>query len=361
MAARILDMTGKVCGRLKVIGLYDDRVKDGRKGVFWKTVCECGKETIVEGYELRRGHTKSCGCLKVEYGSEKKIVGTTEIKITPEILIDIRKMVKMTPGMKQYEQTDLIADKYPQFAPKSIPGYIVCANVSDKVFQMYLDGKFSMGTLRVLGGCESSALSDFLADEFIERHMTVGQLEEAKAIMKRKDAKSWDDALKMATKEYIPEIEPPKPRKTKYQTMPGALPEAPKSFEDLLNDILTSGTLWRMKVQMAIDMAPFAPQSGYHNWTVFNKIYMLRHTLKENFEFVDQRVKEYLDQMLQMGNVAQGNGSDAAQTAKENEHVDATTGRSADDGTEGRGTGDQGLPEGSGQAVPPSGPGVVQA
>ena len=37
-----------------------------RKGWIWKCQCQCGNETLVEGYLLKNGKTKSCGC----YGQE---------------------------------------------------------------------------------------------------------------------------------------------------------------------------------------------------------------------------------------------------------------------------------------------------
>ena len=42
---------------------------------YYKCKCECGKETIVEGYSLKSGHTKSCGCLKneIDYGKSRRL------------------------------------------------------------------------------------------------------------------------------------------------------------------------------------------------------------------------------------------------------------------------------------------------
>lgn len=33
------------------------------KRLRWKCLCDCGKEVIVSSYNLKSGHTKSCGCL----------------------------------------------------------------------------------------------------------------------------------------------------------------------------------------------------------------------------------------------------------------------------------------------------------
>lgn len=40
----------------------------GQGRYFW-CVCECGNKTIVKGTLLTCGHTKSCGCLKIETAS----------------------------------------------------------------------------------------------------------------------------------------------------------------------------------------------------------------------------------------------------------------------------------------------------
>jgi len=46
---------------------FDGVRKEGRHGrAYWICVCECGQSTTVNGRDLQRGHTKSCGCLKRE-------------------------------------------------------------------------------------------------------------------------------------------------------------------------------------------------------------------------------------------------------------------------------------------------------
>lgn len=36
------------------------------KRIRWRCKCECGNETIVPSYQLKGGHTRSCGCLLTE-------------------------------------------------------------------------------------------------------------------------------------------------------------------------------------------------------------------------------------------------------------------------------------------------------
>lgn len=70
--SRIIDEIGKRYGRLTVI----EYAGSSNKKAMWLCKCDCGNEKIVSGDSLRRGTTKSCGCLKKEKSSErmKKIV-----------------------------------------------------------------------------------------------------------------------------------------------------------------------------------------------------------------------------------------------------------------------------------------------
>lgn len=54
-------MIGKRFGRLLVT--REATHKDGR--AYWHCKCDCGNEVDVSGKSLRRGYTKSCGCIKV--------------------------------------------------------------------------------------------------------------------------------------------------------------------------------------------------------------------------------------------------------------------------------------------------------
>lgn len=57
------DLTGRVFGRLTVLG----RAPSTRRRGLWRRSCSCGKTALCEGYELRRGRSKSCGCLSREH------------------------------------------------------------------------------------------------------------------------------------------------------------------------------------------------------------------------------------------------------------------------------------------------------
>lgn len=57
---KLIDLTGKKFNKLLVL----ERTENIGKKVAWKCLCDCGNETIVEGYSLKTGKTKSCGCLR---------------------------------------------------------------------------------------------------------------------------------------------------------------------------------------------------------------------------------------------------------------------------------------------------------
>lgn len=74
-----INETGNRYGRLVVIK-QAGRNKKGKGAVLWECLCDCGNIRTVIGYDLRRGHTTSCGCYQREKATkhgycEKKIYG----------------------------------------------------------------------------------------------------------------------------------------------------------------------------------------------------------------------------------------------------------------------------------------------
>jgi hypothetical protein len=68
------DLTGQTFGRLRVIERAPDHVSpSGNKTVMWFCECSCPNHTRVKvnGSDLRRGRTRSCGCWKTDYRQEK--------------------------------------------------------------------------------------------------------------------------------------------------------------------------------------------------------------------------------------------------------------------------------------------------
>lgn len=60
---KLIDLTGKKFGRLTVVERAGER---NNGAVNWLCKCSCGGEIIVEGTQLRRSKTVSCGCYRKE-------------------------------------------------------------------------------------------------------------------------------------------------------------------------------------------------------------------------------------------------------------------------------------------------------
>ena len=62
--AKAIDLTGQRFGRLTVLK-RDYEHQKGRTA-YWLCKCDCGKLKSINGANLRKGQTKSCGCINIE-------------------------------------------------------------------------------------------------------------------------------------------------------------------------------------------------------------------------------------------------------------------------------------------------------
>lgn len=58
------DLTNKRYGHLKAIRRVRNPILD-RRDAWWLCECDCGTKVNVPAYNLKRGNTKSCGCLRL--------------------------------------------------------------------------------------------------------------------------------------------------------------------------------------------------------------------------------------------------------------------------------------------------------
>lgn len=68
LMGKIVDMTGRKCGRLTVIaylGLGD------KNQAIWKCLCDCGTFCTANGSGLNKGSIRSCGCIRRTHGLSK--------------------------------------------------------------------------------------------------------------------------------------------------------------------------------------------------------------------------------------------------------------------------------------------------
>ncbi len=62
------DLTGKRFGRWLVL---EHAGHDKHGAHCWFCLCDCGNDRVIQGSQLRTGHSKSCGCLKNEMTSKR--------------------------------------------------------------------------------------------------------------------------------------------------------------------------------------------------------------------------------------------------------------------------------------------------
>lgn len=77
------DLTGKKFFRLTVVQQTEDYISpNGKHLARWICKCDCGNpnDIIVIGTDLKKGHTTSCGCLKLELASK---MGKSRNKFNP--------------------------------------------------------------------------------------------------------------------------------------------------------------------------------------------------------------------------------------------------------------------------------------
>ena len=99
-----IDLTGRKFGRLTVI----KRSYPNKWGnAMWLCRCKCGREKIIVSNSLRRGNTKSCGCLHKETTIKQIIYRTTRKK--PIILThQISRIINKNPTTLRHQVSRII-------------------------------------------------------------------------------------------------------------------------------------------------------------------------------------------------------------------------------------------------------------
>ena len=67
------DLIGCRFGKLVVV----ERISILLRRDAWKATCDCGNETLALSYNLKSGHTRSCGCMRVDCGMRRIADGLT--------------------------------------------------------------------------------------------------------------------------------------------------------------------------------------------------------------------------------------------------------------------------------------------
>ncbi len=101
-----IDISGKHFGRLQVVRRHGS-ITGGE--ATWLCRCACGAQTVVRGYSLRSGQSKSCGCLVAEMLAR---TGTDHPNWDPDRTSATRVATRSLPKNKEFIKAVLAADNY---------------------------------------------------------------------------------------------------------------------------------------------------------------------------------------------------------------------------------------------------------
>lgn len=96
---KIIDLTNQKFGRLKVLQFAE--IKNHKS--YWMCKCNCGNVVKVSSWMLKSGHTKSCGCLKIEILKQKTIKANIVHHLTNTKLYNIWRSMKKRCYLKTHE------------------------------------------------------------------------------------------------------------------------------------------------------------------------------------------------------------------------------------------------------------------
>ena len=69
--ARVVDLTGQRFGMITVKQKGINPHKNKSRHTYWVCDCDCGrKDILIDGEQLKNGHTKSCGCINYSIGEQ---------------------------------------------------------------------------------------------------------------------------------------------------------------------------------------------------------------------------------------------------------------------------------------------------
>ena len=105
------DLTGERFGRLVVLSYSH---ADTHYNHYWNTVCDCGNMQAIYSGHLKSGHTRSCGCLKIEEVSDscKKRIGPLNPRWNNNLTDEERRIKRNFPEYKEWRTAVYERDGY---------------------------------------------------------------------------------------------------------------------------------------------------------------------------------------------------------------------------------------------------------
>jgi len=225
--------------------------------------------------------------------------GGLEVKIAPEAVERLRKRVLELAKIDEYDPEVrpalsfakiglMLHGEFPELSTATIKDYCrVVGKIPQKVFDLYLEGRISFTELAEFGQSSITRKGDlvYIALEYVAKRMNLTHLRRIKGFLRAYNNMGVDEAIRRAT--------------GKLSGKPGVVKKINKSFDGLLDEAIKYMTLSRARVAQLLDLLPVSTlNKGKVHGELFNKVYLLRHILGEQYEFVDKKVKTYLDELV---------------------------------------------------------------
>jgi hypothetical protein len=253
-------------------------------------------------------------------------------KMTPDIFRKIRERVQGMEKISGAKIAEIISPEFPDFKFSTLKDYVCCfAKLSDKTVGFYFDKKISFTVLIELGQSDlDPAEVEFLVEEFVKNEMTLSDLIQIKADLRagasyalaigrvtgeipespreheiKKVRKEFDGLLDAAMKTLrasrfkVSSVVDRVIAKTSSNGAEGERKEDvtdPKGFDALVEETGAMLEYSRAEISKLIDLLPRSTlEKGHVHSDFFQKAYMLRHILKEQYESVENGLKRYCE------------------------------------------------------------------
>lgn len=208
---------------------------------------------------------------------EEKKKTCIEQKITPEIFSQMKEKCRQMPGVTHRERAKQLVVDYPQFSTSTLCRYsAIAVLVKDDVFQLYLDGKLSLGVIDEFRVIDPKTQT-YLAEECVKKKITPTQLSIIKKLVKEGDA--WEVAIGRALGEI-------KDSEKKEQR---------KSLDQILTQLADMGNRWQAMVSMSLELVgKEEAEAGVHH-AIFQKVYILRQVVGNQYDFINSKCQRYMN------------------------------------------------------------------
>lgn len=204
-------------------------------------------------------------------------------KLTADVLMAIRRACLDRAELSHDQRAEVLVKDYPDFSARTLAEYSrITLGCTEKILGLYGEGKASLGILSELCSWKKED-QDFIIEDLIDKKLTPIHLQRIKR-WRNEQGWGFDECIAKATGK-MPVYEP---RKN----------DAPrKSLDGLLTEIADKGARWRAMVTQALEMVQMEEaQAGVHE-AIFSKVFVLRQVLKDQLDYVNNRVDRYMRQI----------------------------------------------------------------